>query len=205
MKIISTPAIVALMTATLGLSTLPPAFAQDAIEEATQRADAAQTQPRQPDARGFRSGGNGSHRIFGAGNILGLERGAEAVEIALVRLGHRLDLTEDQAGLLDNLKSTALTAAENLATTLDTIRPAAGETAERPDLSVQLENRIAFDKARLAALESVQPALTAFFDSLDDQQKAALAPEHGPRPDAQRGPGSHRHDGQRHENTPNRR
>ncbi|MBE7732382.1 Spy/CpxP family protein refolding chaperone [Devosia faecipullorum] len=201
MKIISTPAIVALMTATLGLSTLPAAFAQETI----QGPDTAQTQPRHSDERGFRPGGNGHQRTFGGGTILGLERGAEAVEIALVRLGHRLDLTEDQAGLLDNLKSVSLAAAEDLAATFDTIRSAAGETAERPDLPVQLENRIAFDKAHLAALESVQPALTAFFDSLDDQQKAALAPDRSPRADAQRGHESHRHDSKRHEHTPSRR
>ena len=42
-------------------------------------------------------------------------------------------------------------------------------------------NRIAFEKARLAALEAVQPSLTAFFDSLTDEQKTSLMPQRGER------------------------
>lgn len=172
MKTITTTAIVALMTASLGLGAVAPAFAQDA--------PAAQAEPAQPAKPGFRGPQRG-----GFGNILGFERGSEAVEIALVRLAHRLDLTEAQQGLLDTLKSDALAAAETFGTATQALRPAAGETGQRPDFSASLENRIALEKARLAALESVQPAFTAFFDSLTDEQKTALAPqrpERGERP-----------------------
>src|SRR5690606_6393183 len=111
---ITTTAIVALMTASLGLGAVAPAFAQDA--------PAAQAEPAQPAKPGFRGPQRG-----GFGNILGFERGSEAVEIALVRLAHRLDLTEAQQGLLDTLKSDALAAAQTFGTATQALRPAAGE------------------------------------------------------------------------------
>ncbi len=200
MKTISTKAIVALMTATLGLGALAPAFAQDAPLAASTEAST-----NAPDQQGFRPGGNGPRQGGGMNDLLGFERGAEAIEIALVRLGHRLDLTTEQTALFDTLKSTALSAAEQFATATEGLRPdrtAATETAERPDLTQRLENGIALQKARLAALETVQPALTAFYDSLTDEQKAELTPLQGQRPgnfgkrdggpgERQGGPGAH--------------
>jgi len=181
MKTISTTAIVALMTATLGLSAVAPAMAQTA-------APAPQVEAGQPGERAFRPGGEGPRRI-GFGGLLGIERGAEAVEVALVRLSHRIELTEEQQALLDELKTVALAAAEDFAAVVEPLRPAApaeGETAQRPDFSALLETRIAVESAHLAALEAIQPAATAFFDSLTDEQKAQLVPGRGERPDGPR-------------------
>jgi len=192
MKKLSSTAIAALLTATLGLSAAAPALAQD-----TPGAPDVQAQQNQPGERGFR----GPQRGGNAGDILGFERGAEAVEIALVRLTHQLELTEAQKPLLETLKSDALAAAETFRSQTEGLRPtppAAGETAQRPDAARLLENRIAIEKAHLAALESVQPAFAAFFDSLTDAQKAELAPARGERSD---GP-QRQHFGQRGGNGP---
>jgi len=142
---------------------------------------AAQADPATPADRGFRNG-PGMRQGGGAGmlGLLNIERGAEAIEIALVRLSHAIDLTDEQKVLLESLKSDALAAAAAFETAtqgLRPTRPAAGQTAEQPDMSQRLDNHIAVASARLAALEAVQPAFTAFFDSLTDEQKAGLMPE----------------------------
>jgi len=187
MKTITKTAIVALMTATLGFSAIAPVFAQDAAP--------TQTQAQNGPGLHFRQGGEGhgqmGHRM-GGGDFLDFVRGAEAVEIAMVRLSHRIELTPEQQPLFDAFKATALSAAADFAAATEGLRPqrspavatppAEGEavTATAPDISERLENRIAIETAHLAALEAVQPAATAFFDSLTDEQKAQLAPQ---RPD----------------------
>ena len=181
MKTITTSAIVALMTATIGLTAIAPAVAQDAA-------------PAPAQEQAFRQGGPGFHLRQGGGDHGGPGRGgfidfrggnaSEAVEIALVRLSHAIDMTAEQQSLFDTLKTDALAAAETFSTAVEGLRPAApveGQTAERPEFSEMLENRIAFETAHLAALEAVQPALSAFFDSLTDEQKASLMPERGER------------------------
>src|SRR5690606_6813741 len=94
------------------------------------------------------------------------------------------DMTAEQQALYDTLKTDALAAANSFSTAVDGLRPpapAAGTAAERPDMGEAFTNRIAFEKARLAALEAVQPSLTAFFDSLTDEQKTSLMPQRGER------------------------
>lgn len=203
MKTISTTAILALMTASIGLGAVAPALAQDAAPAApavqAQPADAATDaaagadRPMRPGP-GQRHGGGPD----GAAGILGIERGAEAIEIAIVRLSHAADLTDEQTALLDTLKTDALAAVANFETATEGLRPtppAEGETAVAPDMSERLEKRIAFDTARLAALEAIQPSFTAFFDSLTDAQKAELAPQRSERQQGmgkhQGGPGQH--------------
>lgn len=186
MKTISSKAIVALMAATLGLSAIAPVVAQE-----TAPAPAAQGEPAPKTNPGFRPGQHGP-RHGGGGDFLNFDRGAEALEVALVRLSHRLDLTDAQKTLLETLKTDALAAAETLEATADTLRPEPAVEGQPPvELSFadRLETRIALDTARLDALKSVQPALTAFFDSLTDEQKADLTPERGERPGF--GPGQH--------------
>lgn len=184
MKTITTTAIVALMTAAIGLTAIAPTFAQDAAPAPTQE-------------QAFRQGGPGLHLRQddngpGRGGFLdffGRGDSTEAVEIALVRLSHAVDMTAEQQALFDTLKTDALAAAETFSTSVEGLRPAApaeGQTAERPEFSEMLENRIAFETAHLAALEAVQPSLAAFFDSLTDAQKAELTPQ---RPDRNGGPG----------------
>ncbi|AVF04659.1 MULTISPECIES: Spy/CpxP family protein refolding chaperone [Devosia] len=181
MKTFSTTAIVALMTTAIGLGAIAPAAAQ-----ATTAPAAPQSQPAEPLAgaeRGFRNG-PGMRQGGGAGGLLNIERGAEAIEIAIVRLSHAIELTDEQTVLLEALKTDALAAAATFEAATDGLRPnppAEGETAERPDISERFNNRIAMETARLDALEAVQPAFTAFFDSLTDEQKADLVPQRGDR------------------------
>lgn len=180
MKTISTTAIAALMTAALGFSAIAPAMAQDAPGTPPDRAFAEQG--RKAD-RGFGPGAHGPRHGMG-GDLLNFERGAEGIEIALVRLSHRLDLTDAQKTLLETLKADALAAAETLKTATEGLRPipaAEGETPAVVTLADRLENRITRDTARLEALKAVQPALTAFFDSLTDEQMADLMPQRGDR------------------------
>ncbi len=184
MKKISTTAIAALMTAALGLSAIAPAIAQDAPPAPDAQADQTRPEQGQKGDRNFRPGQQGP-RHGGGSDLLNFERGAEGVEIALVRLGHRLDLTDAQKSLLETLKADAIAAADALKTTAEGLRPAPAAEGEAPvtvTLAERLENRIALDTARLDALKSVQPALTTFFDSLTDEQKADLNPVRGERP-----------------------
>lgn len=184
MKTISTTAIVALMTASIGLGAVAPAMAQNA----TPATPAAQSQSdtSAPGAEhGFRKG-PGMRQGGGmmGGSLFNIERGAEAIEIAIVRLSHAIDLTDEQTVLLEALKTDALAAASAFDAATEGLRPtppAQGDTAAIPDISERFDNRIAIETARLAALEAVQPAFTAFFDSLTDEQKAALIPERGER------------------------
>lgn len=195
MKTIKTTAIVALMTAAVGLTAIAPTYAQ----EATPPAAPSQEQ-------GFRPGGPGlpRHDERGPGrgglmDLIGNGDSTEAVEIALVRLSHAVDMTAEQQTLFDTLKTDALAAAETFSTAVEGLRPtppAEGQAVERPEFSEMLSNRIAFEKAHLAALEAVQPSLSAFFDSLTDEQKADLMPQ---RPDRNGGPGQFGKGGQHHQ------
>ena len=203
MKNLQTTAIVALMTAAVGLSAIAPSFAQTAAapaapaatEQAQGKGDMAQLRQRD----GQRQGGQ-----RGPGGMIGFEHGAEGIEIALVRLSHAIDMTPEQQALFDTFKTEALAAAASFSTAVEGLRPAApatGETAERPDMSEMMQNRIAAQSAQLAALESVQPSMTAFFDSLTDEQKAELAPQRGERGGmgkGQMGKGGQHEQGQRH-------
>lgn len=183
MKTISSTAIAALVTATLGAITLLPAQAQTAPTPSDAPA-ATEMRPFHgqpgPGPRGQMMDGMAG----GLGDVLAIERGAEAIEIGLVRLSHRLDLTTEQQGLLEALKTAALSAATDFASETEGLRPtppAEGAETARPDITQRLENRIAIDKARIAALEAVQPAFTAFFDSLTEDQLSQLSPENGGR------------------------
>jgi hypothetical protein len=184
MKTISTKAIVAIMATAIGLGAVAPAMAQTAPQNsgavATQDANA-------PAGHNFRKQGDGQRARGGLG-LFDFARGGERIEVALVQLSHRVDLTDAQKTLLDTLKTSALAAAGDFATATEGLRPtppAEGQKPVAPSISQRLENRIALEKAQLAALEAVQPAATAFFDSLTDAQKAQLMPhqgEHGAGP-----------------------
>lgn len=201
MKTASTTAILALMTASLGLTAIAPAIAQDAPAATTQSQPAepappappAEAQPGEPapPAPGFNRGPRGGG---GFGDVLGFERGVEGVEIALVRLSHAIELTAEQQTLFDILKTDALAAAETFATATESMRPVEGQAASAtaPTMTERLDNRIALQSAQLAALEAVQPSFTAFFDSLTEEQSAQLMPDRG---DRRGGPGMGRDHG----------
>lgn len=173
MKTISKTALVALMTATIGLGAIAPSFAQQAAAAAP--AEQTQRDNFRQHNQGPRNGGP-----MGGGDFLGVERGAEAIEIALVRLSHRLELTDAQQPLFDALKTAALSAATDFATATEGLRPTPpveGEAPAAPDFTTRLDNAITIQAARLAALEAMQPAATAFFDSLTADQVASLTPQ----------------------------
>lgn len=177
MKTMSTRTMLAVAAATLGLSAIAPAMAQPAPP-------APGIEAPQPDGGAVRPGHGGLQRPGGFGGVFDLERGAEAIEIAVVRLNHRLDLSAEQQTLLDTLKTDALAAAEGFANATETLRPTSASDDEAParsDFAEALDTRIALDTARLDALKAIQPAATAFFDSLTDDQKAQMTPQSGDR------------------------
>ena len=179
MNTITKTAIVAVMTGTLGFAAVVPSFAQSAPSQSQNQLQFKGD--RQQHNNGPRHGGMGPM----GGDILGFERGAEAVEIALVRLSHAVELTAEQQPLFDTFKADALTAATTFGDAVEGLRPTpptddTAATAERPGFADRLETRIALEKAHLAALEAIQPSATAFFDSLTEEQLAQLTPERGP-------------------------
>lgn len=192
MTSISKKAIVAAMTAVIGLGAIAPAMAQNAPDAPPPPAAGA---PLPPDANGPMGPGHRPHdggpgRPGGEG-LFDFGRGGEEMEIALVRLSHRIDLTAEQKTLFDTFKTDALAAAEKFTTATEGLRPtppAEGETPVRPTFTERLDKRIEMQKAELAALEAVQPSAKAFFDSLTEEQLAQLAPPRG-------GPGFGRHGG----------
>lgn len=171
-------AIVALMTATIGFATIAPTFAQDAAAPAQAE--------QQNNFRQHHQGPRGDGPR-GGGDVLSFERGADAVEIALLRLSQRVELTTEQQPLFDAFKAEALSAATGFATAIEGLHPtppAEGETPAMPNLAERLDISITVQAARLAALEAVQPSATAFFDSLTTDQLASLTPQ---RPDREGG------------------
>ena len=189
---LSRTAIVAVLTAALGLTSIAPTFAQQAPAPV-----AADAQKGHPGHDRFQRPGQfpgfGRHlEIRNGGGFLNFERGAEAAEIGLVRLSHRIELTAEQQPLFDTMKTDILAAAEKFEAVAKAARPAPG--AERPDIAARLDSSIAITSAHLAALEAVKPSVSAFFGSLSDEQRQALTPE---RPDwsGKPGQGGPRHPG----------
>jgi len=176
MKTISKTALVALLTASVGLTAIAPVWAQETPSPAPLAAPATpDAAVKTPTGRGFGLSLHGPRA--GGGDVFNLERGAESVEIALVRLGYRLELTADQEALLETLKTSTIAAAEDFAAATADLRPTRPAAGETPDFAARLDSRIALEKARLAALEAIQPAANAFFDSLSAEQQAQLTPQ----------------------------
>lgn len=191
MTFLTKTALAALMTGAIALTAVPGgAIAQD-----RPGAPQAQMQGQQQfrgDHHGKFHGQKGPQGKFGGdmrhqggprgGGLIDLvcsERGAEQLEVAFVRLAHRLDLTAEQTPLFDDLKSTALAAQTEFADQCAAVRPdkdKAAAAAERPDMVTRLKTRLDLDKARIAAMETVLPKLEALFASLSDAQKQSLAP-----------------------------
>ena len=198
MKTISTTAIVAVMTAALGLSAVAPAMAQQPAplhkqNEMQRPGEGPGHHAPRPGQDGPRHGG--PERGGMLGGLLDFGRDGENIEVALVRLSHRIELTDEQKTLLETFKTAALSAQADFATAVDAVRPAppaAGATRERPDIVASLDRRIAMEQAHVAALTAVKPSFEAFFTSLTDEQKAQLMPQreqhmgwqgqHGKRP-----------------------
>ncbi len=169
MKTLHSTALIALLTATLGLYAAAPATAQGPMDGPMQF-------HRQHGGPGPMHSGPG----FGGGAFgFGFGAGAEAVEIALVRLSHRVDLTAEQQPLFDAFREAALAAATDLEAKVDDLKP--GNTDDS-GIAARFSDRLAVERARLEAMEAVEPSLTAFFDSLTDGQLKSLEPRRGGRP-----------------------
>lgn len=163
------------LATTLGLGLALPAVAQDAAPTAARQ---WQHGPRHlaPDR------GAMPNRGMGPGGFLMLacsDKGAEALEIALVRMDHRLDLSADQQKLFETFRTKALSTATSFADTCKADRPTA-DTNAKPDALARIKAGIAIEQARLTALNDVLPDFEAFFNSLSDQQKIGLLPHRGP-------------------------
>ncbi len=181
-------AIAALVATTLGLGSVLPALAQDAPPAAAARQwqnGPGHMMPGRGMGPGRMGPGRGMGGIGGAPGMgpAGLlllacsDRGAEALEIALVHVSYRLHLSADQQKLFDTFRAKALTTETNFADTCKAARPAATGDA-RPDLLARLKAGLAVDQARLTALSDVLPDFEALYTSLSDTQKAALVPHH---------------------------
>lgn len=122
----------------------------------------------------------GAGAMMGPAGLLGLacsQRGAEALEIALVRLSYRLDLTAQQQPLFDAFRAKALTTQTSFADACAAARP--DRAAGQPDFLARLKARLAIDEARLTALNAVLPDFEALYNSLSDAQRQLLMPGRG--------------------------
>lgn len=103
-------------------------------------------------------------------------RATERLEIALVRLSYRLELTEAQRPLFDDLRATALTEQTRFA---DACRVALEAGRDGGSLLDQLKRRMAVETAHTDAMGAVIPKLEAFYASLSDGQKRFFEPDMG--------------------------
>lgn len=184
MKTISATAIVALMTVSVGLAAAAPALAQEGQPRFGQHLQNQGPGPHQ-HGHGQRPGNDGPGRGGLLGGLLEFGPNSERLELALVRLSHRLELTSEQKTLLESFRTSALAAQAEFSGVLDATRPATPDArttpTERPDLVARLDQRIALEKAHVDALTAVQPSFEAFFASLTDAQKAQLQPQRNHR------------------------
>ena len=194
MKSLSSTAVAALTAAVISLAGLvPQAVAQ---QQAPQAAPGGMQQMQPP---GVHPHGFGNHHHMGPRmhqqggrmqgnrmqrggrgllNLVCSERGAERMEIAFVRLSHRIELTAEQQPLFDDLRQSALTTQTSFADDCAEARP--GATAVAPatplDPVTGLRTMIDLEKARIAGLEALLPKFEAFFNSLTEEQKNQLMP-----------------------------
>lgn len=166
-------ALAALVVTSIGLSALPVA-AQDSTTPVAQKSD-------REIHRTIRDAGPGRGGPVGGAGILGLicsPQGAETLEVAFVRLSHRLDLTAEQQTLFDTFKTNALTTQTSFADDCAAALP--DQTANtRPDLLTRLKSGLAVERARVTAMTAILPDFEAFYGSLTDEQKAGLMPQRG--------------------------
>lgn len=138
MKTITTTAMLALMTAAIGLSAAAPGFAQDAPPPAAQGEMQKGPHGGRNDGPGMRGphdgpgmhgprGDNGPGRGMGMGGPRGMLdfSNPDSVEIGMVLLSQRIDPTPEQQPLFDTFKTDAMAAATTFQAALEAARPAA--------------------------------------------------------------------------------
>jgi hypothetical protein len=174
----SSHAIAALVATILALGAALPALAADGTAPTAMHWWNHVPRHMQPMGPGHDMGpGRGQAGPMGLLRLACSDRGADRLEIALVRLSHRLNLTSGQQPLFDAFRTRALTTETSFADTCKASRP--DRSAGRPDPLARLKSSLALDAARLAALNDVLPDFEAFYNSLSDQQKQALLPHRG--------------------------
>ena len=180
----SSIAIVALVVTSIGLGAALPAVAQDAT--ATPVAAQSDKGPGPGMHRMLRGDGMGRPGGMmrpggmggGAGGLIALacsDKGAEALDVALLHLSYRLQLTDAQKPLFDTFRTKALTTETSFADTCKASRPDTTADA-RPDMLARLKAGLAIDQARLTALNTVLPDFETLYDSLTDAQKQSITP-----------------------------
>jgi LTXXQ motif family protein len=191
----SSIAIAALVVASIGLAVPVIAQTAPASSDGSQiglSLDASSTAPADdsaaPPAPGPDGGRHmgGMHHMMPGGQmgpaaLLALAcspQGTETLDVALLRLSYRLDLTADQKPLYDAFRDKALTTQTNFADTCKADRPTATADA-KPDFLTRLKDRLTVEQARLTALNDVLPSFETLYASLSDTQKAALLPHPG--------------------------
>ncbi|WP_332715241.1 Spy/CpxP family protein refolding chaperone [Pelagibacterium mangrovi] len=179
MKIITKTALVALAAASIGATSFAPAFAQPfgGGHHAIQRVPGG-------EARSFRPGPDAFGGFGMGGGLIGmfLMGNAEVVDIAAVRLTHRLDLSDEQQELLENLRLAALDAQGQIAEIREEFSSSDEDAATASDITARYAAMVAMTTARAEALEAIQPSFEAFVESLDDTQLETLTPQHPGRP-----------------------
>lgn len=169
-------ALAALVVTSISLAALP-VTAQDQTTPVAQKSD------REVHRSINRDGGPGRGGPMGGAGILGLvcaPQGAEALEIAFVRLSHNVELTAEQQTLFDAFKTKALTTQTSFADECQAALPDR-TAATKPDLLERLKSGLAVEEARLTAMTAILPDFEAFYGSLTDEQKANLMPRMGNR------------------------
>ncbi|SFZ82295.1 LTXXQ motif family protein [Devosia enhydra] len=175
----------ALAVAAMALAAVPAVQAHDLGQGRNfDRHDQMRGDARGPDRamRGDRRGPGMQMRGEGRADMLVsfscAPRAAERLEVGLVRLSHRLELSGTQQPLFDAFRTSALTAQTGLADSCETLRPdpAAETAAPAADPVQSIRDRLSVESARIAAIESVLPDYEAFVTSLTPEQSALLAP-----------------------------
>jgi hypothetical protein len=160
-------AAIAAIVASIGLSAIAPAMAQDVKEARDMRSH------RMLD---FRAGAEGR---FAFAQFSCAPGAAQRMEARYDRLAERLNLTDEQKKLYDAFMTSALTAQTELADKCAEVRPdrpTRAERVERPSLLDRMETRLKLEEARVAAMNAVFPDFKAFYSSLTDEQQADLLP-----------------------------
>jgi hypothetical protein len=127
---------------------------------------------------GMGMGGMGGMRHGGLIALACSPNGAEALDVALLHLSYRLNLTDAQKPLYDAFRTKALTTQTSFADQCKTAMPDRSADT-KPDMLEMLKSRLAVDQARLTALNEVLPDFEALYNSLTDEQKASITPDRG--------------------------
>ncbi len=130
----------------------------------------AQGQMQKPNAgiRGQAMGANGSFISFACSND-----GVKRLETIFVNVSEKFNLNSEQQDLLNDLKTSALSAQTGYADTCSNPRVDRA-TVNNANIITRLEVQSHNMNAMASAIDEVLPSLKAFFDSLSDEQKAAM-------------------------------